>query len=629
MIKSLFKKAALLMVLHLFMCLQVFAQWQNYSSWEIDQNSLGGSTSQLLLAANQSRIVRFRITVIKNVSPVNFNFQMFRKPSGTQTCGCIPISNAFKITDADFPSGVTSITKEFSMTLYAEAGSSLNDATMRDFDTVIMGVATNSPENPTSPPWNPSKTYTVRVQSPPTTPPGVPRNLKVDASSACSITLSWTRPSSSVQITQYSVYINGQGNFNWAVDASRTSITINGLAASTAYAIYVKAGNDIGESAASNTVNVTTPGPVPGATRTNAIEVRLENSNLLYYFSPDNSKANCYGNDFVGDASNEFNGQPSDDIYYKVISSYYGTLQISTCGSPDQENTRIHVLDANGKWMRHVVEAYPTVCASYNTSRTLDARPGVYYVVIERVGQGQGEINVKMQLNPMNVPGISWTQPIHLGVLGDCSRFSDYLPDINASFRDQYGWYGDDVFYRFTLTKPTSIRIGNCSDAHPDFAVYLFDSLYQFIAKGDVDNCLLTTRVLPAGEYTVMFEGEADSYPFSYGMPVSIATQDCNQGSRIASAGPLEMLPGNQQSASKESGTAIYPIPASGTLTIDVHANTYYNVSMTDIYGLPVKAWSALRGKNNLDISQVKEGVYVVQVHAGDQTTVRRVEVKR
>jgi hypothetical protein len=43
MIKSLFKKAALLMVLYLFMCLQVFAQWQNYSSWEIDQNSLGGS----------------------------------------------------------------------------------------------------------------------------------------------------------------------------------------------------------------------------------------------------------------------------------------------------------------------------------------------------------------------------------------------------------------------------------------------------------------------------------------------------------------------------------------------------------------------------------------------------------
>jgi hypothetical protein len=139
----------------------------------------------------------------------------------------------------------------------------------------------------------------------------------------------------------------------------------------------------------------------------------------------------------------------------------------------------------------------------------------------------------------------------------------------------------------------------------------------------------LTTRVLPAGEYTVMFEGEADSYLFSYGMPVSIETKDCSQRGRIALAEPVEILPSSQQSVSKEGETAIYPIPANGTLTIEVHANISYNVSTTDIYGLPVKTWGALQGKNNLDISQVKEGVYVVQVHAGDQTTVRRVEVKR
>ncbi|WP_315794515.1 lytic polysaccharide monooxygenase [Paenibacillus sp. BIC5C1] len=90
--------------------------------------------------------------------------------------------------------------------------------------------------------------------------PTPPTSLVATATAATSTSLSWKASSDNVGVTGYKIY-NGTtliGN----VSGTTTSYTVTGLTASTAYTFTVKAVDAAGnESAASNTVSVTTTAP--------------------------------------------------------------------------------------------------------------------------------------------------------------------------------------------------------------------------------------------------------------------------------------------------------------------------------------------------------------------------------
>ncbi len=89
-----------------------------------------------------------------------------------------------------------------------------------------------------------------------TTLPGVPSGLAASGVTSSSVTLSWTAPSpgTSCTITGYRVFQNGT---QVATPAS-TTVSIDGLAASTAYSFTVAAVNSAGPSAQSAPLQVTT-----------------------------------------------------------------------------------------------------------------------------------------------------------------------------------------------------------------------------------------------------------------------------------------------------------------------------------------------------------------------------------
>ena len=82
--------------------------------------------------------------------------------------------------------------------------------------------------------------------------PSAPTGLKVTATTASSVSLSWTAPAGTV--TGYNVYENGTK----ALSATATSATVTGLAASTTYSFAVTATNSAGESVKSASVSGTT-----------------------------------------------------------------------------------------------------------------------------------------------------------------------------------------------------------------------------------------------------------------------------------------------------------------------------------------------------------------------------------
>ncbi|NEW07704.1 carbohydrate-binding protein [Paenibacillus sp. SYP-B3998] len=85
--------------------------------------------------------------------------------------------------------------------------------------------------------------------------PTIPTNVSVTATTASSVSLSWSASTDNVGVTGYDVYKGG----TLAVSVTGTSATVTGLAASTTYAFTVKAKDAAGNiSAASASVNGTT-----------------------------------------------------------------------------------------------------------------------------------------------------------------------------------------------------------------------------------------------------------------------------------------------------------------------------------------------------------------------------------
>jgi endonuclease I/chitodextrinase len=87
--------------------------------------------------------------------------------------------------------------------------------------------------------------------------PTAPTSLAVTASTANSVSLSWTASTDNIGVTGYDVYMNSV----LKTTVTGLSTTITGLTASTAYSFYVKAKDAAANSSvASNTVNATTTG---------------------------------------------------------------------------------------------------------------------------------------------------------------------------------------------------------------------------------------------------------------------------------------------------------------------------------------------------------------------------------
>lgn len=607
----------MLVILFLIAISPVFSQSQNYDTWEIVSASLSGG--KVVINANETRVIKFRVTAKRQLNPsgnpnewlpVNFQFQLARMPSGAQSCGCTAISNIQTITSADFGTNEAFVTKEYSVSVTAQSGSSSTGSALRNGDRIVLVVGG---------PWAPSKAYSVTVNIPPSVP-AAPTNLTISAGASCKVDLSWTKPSGTV--TGYKIYVNDVYNQS----LTSTSTTISNLNANTTYALKVTAYNSLGESPKSTAANYTTSADPIGTSLNNPINVTLQ-PQQFYYDARSNVSSNCYRNDLDANGDNQFTGQPSDDVYYKFYSQYSGELQISLCGS-SFTNTRIHLLKytaATWVWVERDINER-TLCASLQTSRVQGIEPGTYAVVIEGDGSSSGTYNLSMILDTRFVPGSAWYIPIDAGVFGSCTNFYDNKPWINPTFIDNYGGPGDDVYYKFSLSTEANIVIAACNDIH-DFRVHLLNNENQLIMDGNVEPCYIST-FLPAGNYKVIVEGEPDSYPHEYNLPVSIWTSDCFIGGKSAANGFTISSNETLNSDSKvNEDIKVFPIPAREIVIVEPEMDHTYGVKILDMSGTVIRAWNNLKGSNKLDIINIKKGIYIIEVKSLNRTLKRRIEL--
>jgi glucosylceramidase len=163
--------------------------------------------------------------------------------------------------------------------------------------------------------WNPSSTGD-------TTPPSAPTGLTASGTTANSTTLSWNPSTDNVGVTGYDVLRNGT---RVATTAS-TSYTDTGLTPSTAYAYTVEAYDAAGNvSAASNTANITTSSAGSGNGINPSSWYQIVNSNSGDCVDATNGGTSngtavqqwACGS---GNTNQEWQFQPTDSGYYKVVS---------------------------------------------------------------------------------------------------------------------------------------------------------------------------------------------------------------------------------------------------------------------------------------------------------------------
>ena len=141
---------------------------------------------------------------------------------------------------------------------------------------------------------------------------------------------------------------------------------------------------------------------------------------------------------------------------------------------------------------------------------------------------------------------------------------------------------------------------------------------------GDPDPCFISTHLV-AGDYRVVVEGEPDSYPFPYNLPVSIRTESCSSSKVFSSTTPSALT--NQSDENRS--VLVYPVPADDVINVNSNSDAVYQVSINDAFGNEMKVWRELRGLTSLNIQDFPNGIYILHISSQDSSIVRRIEIIR
>ncbi|MDR1716872.1 MAG: FG-GAP-like repeat-containing protein, partial [Prevotella sp.] len=212
----------------------------------------------------------------------------------------------------------------------------------------------------------------------------------------------------------------------------------------------------------------------------------------------------------TADYTNNYTGQPSNDVYYRFTLTSAMDITISHCGS-EVNDTYVHLLNASGaKITSNDDYSGDGKCSSTYQSylKMTNLAAGTYYVVSEGYSQN-GNITTNIQGGPNRVEYD----------LGTKSGSFTYTHTQNtASCPNSYtGRPANDVFYRFTTTVPMDVVISHCGSSVSDTYVHLLNASGGIVNSNDdysgegkcsstLHSYLKVTSLAP-GTYYVISEG--------------------------------------------------------------------------------------------------------------------------
>jgi len=130
-------------------------------------------------------------------------------------------------------------------------------------------------------------------------------------------------------------------------------------------------------------------GTVPGSGMANAINAGTYGSSAGSFTDTQDNSNGCLGN---------FIGQPSNDIFYKLVLTSPATLSATHCGSA-LSDTYMHLLDGSGTEITADDDNGP-LCTGLQASIVRVLAPGTYYIVSEGYGYNAGDITTHLDVVP-------------------------------------------------------------------------------------------------------------------------------------------------------------------------------------------------------------------------------------
>ena len=170
-------------------------------------------------------------------------------------------------------------------------------------------------------------------------------------------------------------------------------------------------------------------------------------------------------------------GQAGPDAWYKfTVTGNYADMNINTCST--DFDTYLHLLDANGSEISSNDNAANGCGNGVGSSIQYSALPpGTYYVVVDGTGStntGTAEVSIFSSTNyTSNAPGNGMANAINAGTFDGSGSFMDTKDVANSCLSNQIGYPGNDVYYKFTLTKEATVTLSHCGSGFDTYLLLL------------------------------------------------------------------------------------------------------------------------------------------------------------
>jgi len=294
-----------------------------------------------------------------------------------------------------------------------------------------------------------------------------------------------------------------------------------------------------------------------------AIPIALDGCGTGYNYDARNTSTGYY----------QSYGPGSGGPWYKFTIHAESLVDVMTCGS--NYDTQIYIIDENGTLFA-TNDDNGTYCPGSTASMMELLNPGTYFIVVEGAGGVTGDLSVEIGISATDPsgagPGSSLAKAIDAGDLFNGSNFSHSADNGSFCLSNHIGNLSNDIFYRFRITKNSTVTISHCGSGIIDSYMHLLDVNGQSIEINDdnTSGCVdlrhaHMVKVLPPGIYYVVSEGAGSNT----GIIATSITVQSQEPPIISYQVPSPITVGTSFSMS--------PINIGGEVSTDVVATTTLN----------------------------------------------------
>lgn len=170
--------------------------------------------------------------------------------------------------------------------------------------------------------------------------------------------------------------------------------------------------------------------------------------------------------------TNNYNGQSTNDVFYKFTILSQSEVTISHCGSL-LGDTYLHLLNSTGTRIAYNDDCMGG-CTNYRQARIKKILPGGTYYVVSEGKSSNGSITT-------NIGAVSLTSIMPNSINAGTHETSFNYSDVKdtKTLTDYYANIGNDAVYRFTLSQPMEVTISHAGSDVQYTSLYLVNMLFN------------------------------------------------------------------------------------------------------------------------------------------------------